>query len=191
MANLLEETHPKAASAIRADTAYIVTSLLQGVVQRGTAARAARLGRPWRVRPEPPTTIRTRGFIGFDPGLAAGVWVGFDEKRSLGEKEVGARTALPAWIGFMSEVRENQPVEDFFRSLEHRLCSGGSAHRLPEPQFGQRRDFGGLHFWHRASGVSLSMGPPNKRVALTTPSQAPVRRWHRASGGILDMSCHK
>ena len=111
--NLLEETHPKAASAIRADTAYIVTSLLQGVVQRGTAARAARLGRPLAGKTGTTNDYTDAWFIGFDPGLAAGVWVGFDEKRSLGEKEVGARTALPAWIGFMSEVRENQPVEDF------------------------------------------------------------------------------
>ncbi len=111
--NLLEETHPKAASAIRADTAYIVTSLLQGVVQRGTAARAARLGRPLAGKTGTTNDYTDAWFIGFDPGLAAGVWVGFDEKRSLGEKEVGARTALPAWIGFMSEVRENQPVKDF------------------------------------------------------------------------------
>ena len=111
--NLLEETHPKAASAIRADTAYIVTSLLQGVVQRGTAARAARLGRPVAGKTGTTNDYTDAWFIGFDPGLAAGVWVGFDEKRSLGEKEVGARTALPAWIRFMSEVRENQPVENF------------------------------------------------------------------------------
>lgn len=111
--NLLEETHPKAASAIRADTAYIVTSLLQGVVQRGTAARAARLGRPLAGKTGTTNDYTDAWFIGFDPGLVAGVWVGFDEKRSLGEKEVGARTALPAWISFMSEVRENQPAEDF------------------------------------------------------------------------------
>ena len=111
--NLLEEAHPKAASAIRADTAYIVTSLLQGVVQRGTGAQAAQLGRPMGGKTGTTNDYTDAWFIGFDPGLAAGVWVGFDEKRSLGEKEVGARTALPAWISFMGEVRADSPVEDF------------------------------------------------------------------------------
>ena len=82
-------------------------------MRRGTAARAAQLGRPLAGKTGTTNDYTDAWFIGFDPGLAAGVWVGFDEKRTLGEKEVGSRTALPAWITFMSEVRENQPVEDF------------------------------------------------------------------------------
>jgi penicillin-binding protein 1A len=111
--NLLEETHPKAASAIRADTAYIVTSLLQGVVQRGTGARAAQLGRPLAGKTGTTNDYTDAWFIGFDPSLAAGVWVGFDQKLSLGDKEVGARAALPAWISFFDEVRKDHPPEDF------------------------------------------------------------------------------
>jgi penicillin-binding protein 1A len=111
--NLLEETHPKAASAIRADTAYIMTNLLHGVVRRGTGARAARLGRPLAGKTGTTNDYTDAWFIGFDPSLAAGVWVGFDQKLSLGEKEVGARAALPAWISFMGEVREDAPIEDF------------------------------------------------------------------------------
>ena len=52
-------------------------------------------------------------FLGFDPRLAAGVWIGFDQKRSLGEKETGSRAALPAWLGFMEKVLADRPVEDF------------------------------------------------------------------------------
>ncbi|MFQ5789094.1 MAG: penicillin-binding protein 1A [Acidobacteriota bacterium] len=111
--NLLEETHPEAASAIRADTAYIITNLLKGVVQRGTAARAARLGRPLAGKTGTTNDYTDAWFIGYDPRLAAGVWVGFDQKRSLGDGEVGARTALPAWIEFMETVLADQPVEDF------------------------------------------------------------------------------
>jgi len=111
--NLLEETHPKAASAIRADTAYIITSLLQGVVQRGTAATAARLGRPLAGKTGTTNDYTDAWFIGFDPGLAAGVWMGYDQKKPLGDREVGARAALPPWIQFMEAVRTNQPIEDF------------------------------------------------------------------------------
>jgi penicillin-binding protein 1A len=111
--NLLEETHPKAGSAIRADTAYMVTSLLKGVVQRGTAIRAASLGRPLGGKTGTTNDYTDAWFLGFDPRLAAGVWVGFDQKRSLGDRETGARAALPAWLSFMEKVLADRPVEDF------------------------------------------------------------------------------
>jgi penicillin-binding protein 1A len=111
--NLLEETYPKVASAIRADTAYIVTNLMKGVVQRGTAARAASLGRPLGGKTGTTNDYTDAWFVGFDPRLAAGVWAGFDQKLTLGEKETGARAALPAWIEFMSEALADRPVEDF------------------------------------------------------------------------------
>jgi penicillin-binding protein 1A len=111
--NLLEETYPKAASAIRADTAYIVTSLMKGVVQRGTAVRAASLGRPLGGKTGTTNDYTDAWFVGFDPRLAAGVWVGFDQKLTLGEQETGARAALPAWLDFMSETLADRPAEDF------------------------------------------------------------------------------
>ena len=111
--NLLEETHPKALSAIRADTAYIVTSLLRGVVQRGTAIRAASLGRPLGGKTGTTNDYTDAWFIGFDPRIAAGVWVGHDQKIPLGDKETGAKAALPAWLTFMEETLAERPVEDF------------------------------------------------------------------------------
>jgi penicillin-binding protein 1A len=111
--NILEENHPKTASAIRADTAYIMTSLMKGVVERGTAVGASRLGRPLGGKTGTTNDYTDAWFIGFDPRICAGVWVGFDQNQTLGSKEVGARAALPAWIDFMEEVLAHQPVEDF------------------------------------------------------------------------------
>jgi penicillin-binding protein 1A len=111
--NLLEENYPKAASAIRADTAYIVTNLMKGVVQHGTAIRASSLGRPLGGKTGTTNDCTDAWFVGYDPRLAAGVWVGFDQKLSLGETETGARAALPAWLDFMSETLADRPVEDF------------------------------------------------------------------------------
>ena len=111
--NLLEETYPKAASAIRADTAYLVTNLLRGVVLRGTAGRAARLGRPLAGKTGTTNDYTDAWFLGFDPTLVAGVWVGFDKKVNLGRGEVGARAALPAWIEFMEAAVRDKPIEDF------------------------------------------------------------------------------
>lgn len=111
--NLLEETRPKAAGAIRADTAYIVTHLLQGVVQRGTGVRASALGRPLGGKTGTTNDYTDAWFVGFDPTMAAGSWIGFDQKRSLGDRETGSRAALPPWIKFMEEAREEPPTEDF------------------------------------------------------------------------------
>lgn len=111
--NVLEETYPKAASAIRADAAYLITNLLRGVVQRGTAVRASRLGRPLAGKTGTTNDYTDAWFLGFDPTLVAGTWIGFDQKVSLGERETGARAALPAWMEFMEAALEDKPIEDF------------------------------------------------------------------------------
>jgi penicillin-binding protein 1A len=112
--NLMEENRPRASDAIRADTAYIITSLLRGVVQRGTAARARRLGRPIAGKTGTTNDFTDAWFLGFEPDLAAGVWVGFDEKvHSLGRGQTGGVAALPIWIEFWKEVTADRPVEEF------------------------------------------------------------------------------
>ncbi len=112
--NLIEDARPQATDAIRADTAYIMTSLLRGVVERGTAVRARSLERPIAGKTGTTNDWTDAWFIGFEPSLAAAVWVGFDDKRlSLGRGQDGARTALPIWMDFWKEVTTDRPVEDF------------------------------------------------------------------------------
>jgi penicillin-binding protein 1A len=52
-------------------------------------------------------------FIGFTPSLVAGTWIGFDEKVTLGDKEQGAKAALPIWMDFMATVYKDKPIEQF------------------------------------------------------------------------------
>jgi penicillin-binding protein 1A len=112
--NLIEESRPRASDAIRADTAYILTSLLRGVVERGTAARARSLGRPIAGKTGTTNDFTDAWFLGYEPSLAAGVWVGFDEKRlSLGRGETGADAALPIWMDFWRAATADLPIEDF------------------------------------------------------------------------------
>ena len=111
--NVLEETFPKAASAIRADSAYIVANLLRGVVQRGTGVRAARLGRPLGGKTGTTNDYTDAWFLGFDPTLVTGTWIGFDQKLTLGERETGSRAALPPWLEFMEAAMKDKPIEDF------------------------------------------------------------------------------
>jgi penicillin-binding protein 1A len=99
--NVLEENRPVPSEAIRADTAYVMTSLLRGVVQRGTAARAATL--QWPVGGKTGTTddFTDAWFVGFDPDVTIGVWVGHDQKKPIGPSQSGAVAALPIWMDVM------------------------------------------------------------------------------------------
>jgi penicillin-binding protein 1A len=101
--NLLEENRPEAHDAIRADTAYVVTNLLRGVVQHGTAVQAAALEWPLGGKTGTTDDYTDAWFIGFDPTITVGVWVGYDEKKALGPSETGAVAALPIWIDFMRQ----------------------------------------------------------------------------------------
>jgi penicillin-binding protein 1A len=99
--NVLEENRPEPHEAIRADTAFVMTNLLRGVVQRGTAAAANRLDWPLAGKTGTMDEYTDAWFIGFDPNITVGVWVGYDEKKPLGNGETGAQAALPIWIDFM------------------------------------------------------------------------------------------
>jgi penicillin-binding protein 1A len=99
--NVLEENRPEPKDAIRADTAFVMTNLLRGVVQRGTAAKAASLN--WPIGGKTGTTddYTDAWFIGFDPDITIGVWVGLDQKKPIGRNQTGSEAALPIWIDVM------------------------------------------------------------------------------------------
>jgi penicillin-binding protein 1A len=94
-------------------TAYQITSMLQGVVQRGTAAAASVLGRPTAGKTGTTQDFRSAWFVGFTPHIVVGTYIGFDDNRSLGEGEQGARAALPTFIDFMQQANKYFPPDDF------------------------------------------------------------------------------
>ena len=99
--NLLEENRPEPHDALRADTAFVMTNLLRGVVQHGTGASAAALKWPLGGKTGTTDDYSDAWFIGFDPDITVGVWVGHDERRPIGNSETGAMAALPIWNEFM------------------------------------------------------------------------------------------
>jgi len=105
---VLEENFPEVKDVISARTARIMVSMLREVVQHGTAVAAA--GMPYPLAGKTGTTndFTDAWFIGFSPTTTCGVWVGFDEKRTLGNKESGARAALPIWMAFMKAALAGQ-----------------------------------------------------------------------------------
>jgi penicillin-binding protein 1A len=98
---MLEEQAPVPRDAIRADTAYVMTSMLRGVVQRGTAASAASLDWPLAGKTGTVNDYTDAWFVGFDPEITLGVWLGYDEKKPIGNGETGTTAALPIWIEIM------------------------------------------------------------------------------------------
>ena len=111
---VLEDNRPEAHDAIRADTAYVMLNLLRGVIERGTGVGARSLGWPTAGKTGTVDDYTDGWFIGFDPDITVGVWVGFDQKRSLGNGQDGASVALPIWREFMQAYIENRPIPEGF-----------------------------------------------------------------------------
>lgn len=100
---------------IRPTTAYVMTTLLRGVVEDvgGTAGRARAVGREVAGKTGSTNNYYDAWFIGYSPQIATGVWVGFDKEKSLGKGEVGGRSALPIWIDYMKEAHDGLPQMTF------------------------------------------------------------------------------
>lgn len=114
--NVLEENRPEPTDAIRADTAYVMTSLLQGVTVRGTAGRAAALRWPLGGKTGTTNDYTDAWFVGFDPDITVGVWIGLDQKKSIGHGETGGVAALPIWMDFMKAwIGERTEKPEFAR----------------------------------------------------------------------------
>ncbi|MEK6555258.1 MAG: penicillin-binding transpeptidase domain-containing protein, partial [Bdellovibrionota bacterium] len=123
---------------IKPQTAFVLTSLLQGVVEErgGTGAAARSLGRPTAGKTGTTQSYYDAWFIGYTADIATGVWVGYDQEKSLGRGEVGGRSALPIWLEYMKAAHKDLPVRGFstpegiiFSSLDNetgRLASSNS-----------------------------------------------------------------
>jgi penicillin-binding protein 1A len=119
--NLLEENPPlfsrrdtaEEDQLISPQTAYLMTRLLEGVVQYGTGWRARALGRPVAAKTGTTDEFFDAWFIGYSPEYITGVWVGFDEERAIGDNETGSQAASPIWVALMTRLLKDRLVKDF------------------------------------------------------------------------------
>jgi len=110
---IIEENKVFKKKVIPETTAYCITNMLESVVKQGTAKRIKALKRPIAGKTGSTNNLTDAWFIGYSPKYAAGVWVGFDEFKSIGKDETGAKAAIPIWMAFMKKVLQNEPVQNF------------------------------------------------------------------------------
>lgn len=92
-------------------TTYQIVSMLQGVVERGTARKLSALDRPLAGKTGTTNQSKDAWFIGFSPNLVVGVFVGFDDPKSMGKRETGSSVAAPIWGDFMElALQDSLPV---------------------------------------------------------------------------------
>jgi membrane carboxypeptidase/penicillin-binding protein len=113
--NVLEKHTPQPTEVLSEETAVVMTSMLQSVMDHGTGypARAQGFSNPAAGKTGTMDDYMDAWFVGYTPSLVAGVWVGYDQKRPIGGGMTGSRAALPAWTDFMIAATRGRPVEDF------------------------------------------------------------------------------
>ncbi len=110
---VFEENQPVLEQVIDPRIAFMSAYVMQDVVEQGTGTRVRSIGRPVAAKTGTTNDMRDAWFLGFTPSLVTGVWVGFDQERSLGRQEVGGRAAAPIWLYFMEKAVQGTPVEIF------------------------------------------------------------------------------
>jgi penicillin-binding protein 1A len=111
---VLQETPPPVPiPVISPETAYVITNLMQSVVSSGTGHRASVIGRPVAGKTGTTNGAKDAWFIGYIPQLVTGVWVGYDQERSLGSGGTGGQAAAPIWGDYMQKAIMSLPAEDF------------------------------------------------------------------------------
>lgn len=113
--NLVDE-FPEADEAqqvLSPEVAFLVTSVLEGAAERGTAKVARSLDRPVAAKTGTSQDATDLWFIGYVPQLVAGLWIGYDQPRSLGSHESAGRLAGPVWVDFMRRALAGTPPSPF------------------------------------------------------------------------------
>lgn len=131
----LEEDYPEVKDVISPHTARIMTQLMQQVILHGTAYSASKLNHPLGGKTGTTNDFTDAWFIGFSPSTTCGVWVGYDEKKTLGKKETGAMAALPIWIDFMKVAIAGKDKEQFPEPAPEEIKKAVAQQHVDTPDF--------------------------------------------------------
>jgi penicillin-binding protein 1A len=140
----LQQQRPQVSEAIPVDIAREMMVLLEAVVQHGTGAAAAQMHHAFGGKTGTTNNFTDAWFIGFSPSVTCGTWMGFDDRESLGEKETGARAALPMWMDFMKVAVADKPNEAFAKpdspKREIEVAAGPDPDAVPAPKPSSNED---------------------------------------------------
>ncbi len=109
----MQQKTPQVREVISLNIAREMMVLLEAVIQHGTGAAAAQMHHAFGGKTGTTNNYTDAWFIGFSPSVTCGTWIGFDNRESLGEKETGAKAALPMWMDFMKVAVADKPNEAF------------------------------------------------------------------------------
>lgn len=110
---VLEENVIQGSPGVSPQSSYLISRLMEAVVQEGTGSYARNLGRPAAGKTGTTQDMRDLWFIGFVPDLVTGVWLGYDDFTSLGKKLTSAGTTVPLWTEYMAEATKYVSNRDF------------------------------------------------------------------------------
>jgi penicillin-binding protein 1A len=132
----------KPITAVSEESAFILSKMMTGVVERGTATALRVLGRPLAGKTGTTNNQMDAWFVGFNPDWAAGIWVGFDQKKEIGSKETGGKVAVPIWEQFMKAYLNLADGRELLREVgaSVKAVAGGSS-ELILPQEKPVKDF--------------------------------------------------
>jgi penicillin-binding protein 1A len=162
----LWEDTPSVNEVIDQQTARTMMTMLQAVTQHGTGAAAAQLNHPLGGKTGTTSDYTDAWFLGFSPSVTCGVWVGFDSRQSLGEKETGARAALPIWMAWMREAIAGKDDEKFLADQSDNTNLKAAAESPAKP--GTSPVASPIAGSIAKPGASSIAGPTGKPVAKTT-----------------------
>ena len=174
----LWEQAPAVTEVTSQETARTMMRLLEQVTRTGTGAAAAALKHPIGGKTGTTSDFTDAWFLGFSPSVTCGVWVGFDSRQSLGEKETGAKAALPIWMTFMKAAIQGKDDEHFSGEAEQptgakadaALPAAAGSPATPKPAFAK-------------PGIAPSPAATQKPAATpqrpgATATQAPTKLPH-------------
>jgi 1A family penicillin-binding protein len=161
---VLERYQPRKSEVLSPQTAYIMTSMLESVVNEGTAGsiRSRGITRPLAGKTGTTDDYSDAWFIGYSLDLCVGTWVGFDVRHRMGEKISGARAALPIWIDFMETALRGVPEKPF-----------------PEPEGIVHRQV------CEQTGLLAREGCPDQRFEVFIEGSEPTRACEEHRGAVV------
>jgi penicillin-binding protein 1A len=133
----LWQDRPEINEVISQQTARSMMTLFQAVTAHGTGAAVAQMKHPLGGKTGTTSDFTDAWFLGFSPSITCGVWIGYDSRQSLGEKETGARAALPIWMTFMTEAIKGKDDEKFLAYQEEDAEKQAAAQTAAKPEAAQ------------------------------------------------------